>query len=131
MRRPCPSDWRTLRVGGLRRCRSLVRPRSNSEAAGDDQTDGFALSPYVPVSRTVIVGLSQPGCEVCCGLHLRPTLPLKEEGDAPIPTKEAYHPRVGPHRCVANIGVFLGDNDYAPIRPRLSFSNQPLSACAT
>jgi len=98
MRRSWQGKRRWLDVSDFRRRRSLV-PRSNSKAVGDDQTGGLALSPYVPFSRTVIVGLSEPGSGVCCGFHLRPILPLKEERDAPILRTKHIAPHRPPPLC--------------------------------
>jgi len=42
MRRPCPSDWRTLRVDEFRRRRSLVRRVSQGYAPGAYEGRSFA-----------------------------------------------------------------------------------------
>src|SRR5215472_14281175 len=67
-------------------------PRSNNKAAGSGANRRLCLVPLRTVFSDGIIGLSKSGSEVCCGLYLRPTLPLKEERDAPSPTEEAYHP---------------------------------------
>ena len=67
-------------------------PRSNNKAAGSGANRRLCLVPLRTVFSDGIIGLSKSGSEVCCGLHLGPTLPLKEERDAPSPTEEAYHP---------------------------------------
>jgi hypothetical protein len=100
MRRPWQGK-RSLAVSGLRRRRSLVRPRSNSKAVGDDQTGGFALSPYVPF-RDGIVGLSKLGSEVAAvSPASHPS--AQRGGGRPNPDRGSLPPCLGPHRCVANI----------------------------
>src|SRR6516165_1116918 len=103
MRRSWQGKRRWLDVSDFRRRRSLV-PRSNSEAVGDDQTGGLALSPYVPFSRTVIVRLSEPGSEVCFAVAFTcvPSFRSKKRG-TPRSDLRSISPRIGPHRCVANI----------------------------
>ena len=67
----------------------LYAPTQTAKPSAMRKPTALPYPPYVPF-RDGNRWVSEPGSEVCCGLHLRPTLPLKEEGGRPDPTGEAY-----------------------------------------
>jgi hypothetical protein len=68
-------------------------PRSNNKAAGSGANRRLCVVPLRTVFLDGIIGLSKPGSEVCRGLHMRPTLPLKEKRNAPIRPRKPTTPR--------------------------------------
>jgi hypothetical protein len=106
MPRPCRSDWRTLRVDGLRRRRSSVRPRSNSKAVGGTQPTALPWPPYVPFSWTASLGCRDRASEGVANLSPVPSFRSKEEG-RPRSDRGSLPPRVGSHRYLADIARYL------------------------